>query len=233
MLISGRGVFPQMGQGSFSTTGLGSGAQLAGSHLRSSASPGNCLPTTSSTGAGTTSSPSTSTVTRRQWTPISAAGGGVLDDDALALIRTEQPPTKIRDLDRVHVVPAMMATVLALIAVAALAHLLLTSVRERRRDLALLRTLGFSRWQLSAYVGWPASVIALARCFIGAPLGIALGRAVWRWFAGGLHAAAPAETPWTWLAVAALTTLAVANLVAAIPGRSAARTSPAIILREE
>jgi hypothetical protein len=52
---------------------------------------------------------------------------------------------------------------------------------------------------------------------VGAPLGIALGRAVWRWYAGGHHAAAPAETPWTWLAVAALTALAVANLVAAIP----------------
>jgi ABC-type antimicrobial peptide transport system permease subunit len=76
-------------------------------------------------------------------------------------------------------------------------------------------------------------VIAVGALLVGAPLGIALGRAVWRWYAGGLHAAAPAETPWTWLAVAALTTLAVANLVAAIPGRSAARTSPAIVVREE
>ena len=234
MLITGRGVFPQMGQGSFSTTGLGNGAQLAGGSLAFFGFSEQLPPDYELEGRrynfvaiDIDGDPSTMDADLR------ALEAATMDDGAFALIRTEQPPTKIRDLDRVRVVPAMMATVLALIAVAALAHLLLTSVRERRRELALLRTLGFSRWQLSASVGWHASVIAVGALLVGAPLGIALGRAVWRWYAGGLHAAAPAETPWMWLAVAALTTLAVANLVAAIPGRSAARTSPATILREE
>lgn len=126
-----------------------------------------------------------------------------------------------------------MAGVLALVAVAALAHVLLTSVQERRRELALLRTLGFSRRQLRASVGWHASVIAAAALTVGAPLGIALGRTVWRWFADGLGVPAPAETPGIWLAVVTAATMVVANLVAAVPGRSAARTAPATILREE
>jgi len=87
--------------------------------------------------------------------------------------------------------------------------------------------------QLHATVGWHASVIALTALAIGAPLGIALGRAVWRRYASGLDASAPAETPWIWLAVAVVATFVLANVVAAIPGRSAARTHPAIILRDE
>ncbi len=234
MLITGRGVFPQMGQGSFSTTGLGSGAQLAGGSLAFFGFTGDLPPDYELDGQrynfvaiDVDGDPSSVDVEMR------ALEAAAEDEGALAVIRTEQPPTTIRDLERVRVVPAVMAAVLALIAVVALAHLLLTSVRERRRELALLRTLGFSRWQLRTSVGWHASVIAVGALLVGAPLGIVLGRTVWRRYAEGLHAAAPPETPWTWLAVAALATLAVANLVAALPGRSAARTSPAIILREE
>ena len=152
-------------------------------------------------------------------------------DGAFAFVRHEQPPTKIRDLDRVRVVPGAMAGVLALVAVATLAHLLVTSVHERRRELALLRTLGISGQQLRATVGWHASVVAVTALAVGAPLGILLGRAIWRWFAAGLDASAPAETPWMWLVVVLVATVVLANLVAAIPGRSAARTRPTVILR--
>ena len=97
-------------------------------------------------------------------------------DAGFALIRTEQPPTKILDLGRVRVVPTTMAGVLALVAVAALAHLLMTSVQERRRELALLGALGFVRRQLQATVAWQASVITMASLVVGVPVGIALGR---------------------------------------------------------
>jgi ABC-type antimicrobial peptide transport system permease subunit len=123
--------------------------------------------------------------------------------------------------------------VLAVVAVAALAHLLVTSVRARRSELALLRALGFSRHQLRAAVAWQASVVAVLAAFLGVPLGIALGRLVWSWFEEGLHAAAPAETPWTWAAVSVPLMLVVANVVAAIPGRAAGRTSPATFLRTD
>ena len=145
-------------------------------------------------------------------------------DGSFTVIRDELTPIRIRDLDRVRVVPTAMAAVLTLVAVAALGHLLLTSVRERRRDLALLRTLGFSHRQLRAAVGWQASLMAAAALAIGVPLGVVLGRAVWHAFASNLHVFAPPETPWIWLVVVVVTTIVLANLVAAIPGRSAART---------
>ena len=89
---------------------------------------------------------------------------------------------------------------------------------------------GFRRGHASS---WHASVIALAALAVGAPLGIVLGRAVWRWFADGLYASAPADTPWLWFVGAPIGTLLLANLVAAIPGHWAARTHPAVALRNE
>jgi len=234
MRIAGQGVFPQMGQGSFSTTGLGIGAQLGGDSLVSFGDFDDV--------------PAAYELDGRRYNfvaididgPASALDGAfaeleesVIADGGFTLVRHELPPTKIRDLERVRVVPGAMAAVLALVAVAALAHLLITSVREQRRELALLRTLGFSRRQLRASVSWHASAIASAALVLGVPLGIAVGRAVWHWFAGGLYVSAPAETPWTWLAIALVATVLLANLVAAIPGRSAARTRPAVVLREE
>lgn len=233
MRLTGRGVFPQMGQGSFSTTGLGIGAQLGGGSLVSFGGPEDVPGDYELDGrrynfvaVDVDGSPSALDTELAELEAMTAAEGG------FAFVRHEQPPTKIRDLDRVRVVPGAMAGVLALVAVAALAHLLVTSVRERRRELALLRTLGFSGRQLRATVSWHASMIALTALAIGAPLGLVLGRAVWQRFADGLGASAPAETPWMWLVVALVATVVLANLVAAIPGRSAARTSPAVILRD-
>jgi ABC-type lipoprotein release transport system permease subunit len=234
MRLTGRGIFPHMGQGSFSTTGLGIGAQLGAGSLVSFGDFETVPPDYELNGRrynfviiDVGGSPSALDTELAELEASIAADGG------FAVVRHEQPPTKIRDLNRVRVVPGATAGVLALVAVAALAHLLVTSVRERRRELALLRTLGFSGRQLHASVSWHASVIALAALAVGAPLGILLGRAVWRWFADGLYASAPADTPWTWFVGAPIGTLLLANLVAAIPGHWAARTHPAVALRNE
>jgi ABC-type lipoprotein release transport system permease subunit len=235
MQVTGRGVFPHMGQGSFSTTQLGIGAQMPAGTLASFTDDIEQLPaaylldgrTYHFVAVDIDGAPSSLDAA------FDEVGASVAEDGGFAFLRTEQPPTKIRDLDRVRVVPGAMAGVLALVAVAALAHVLVTSVRERRRELALLRALGFSQRQLYATVSWHASAVAAVSLAVGAPLGLALGTAVWRSFAGGLHAAAPPESPWLWMVVAVAATLVVANLLAAIPGRRAARTSPAITLRTE
>jgi FtsX-like permease family len=233
MEITGRGVFPHMGQGSFSTTGLGVGAQLGGGRLASVFDEQEVPPDYVYDGR------TFHFVAIDYVRSSSALDAELLDveesvaaDDGFVFTRREQPPTRILDLDRVRLVPSATAVVLALVAIAALAHLLVTSVAERRRELALLRTLGFLRRQLRATVAWQASVITLTALVVGLPLGVAIGRAVWRSFADGLHAAAPAETQWVWLLAAVLASLGVANLVAAIPSRTASRTSPAETLRE-
>lgn len=233
MRVTGRGVFPHMQQGSFSRTGLGIGAQLPGGTLDAFADieappdylhDGRLYTFVMIDAAGET---------RTLDAALEELEASVEADGTFAFLRQDQPPTRIRDLDRVRVVPGTMAGVLAVVAVAALIHLLVTSVRARRTDLALLRCLGFSRRQLRAAVAWQASVIAGLAAVLGVPLGIALGRLVWGWFEEGIHAAAPAETPWVLAALTLPSMLVVANLVAALPARVAARTSPATVLRND
>src|SRR5438045_2707522 len=60
------------------------------------------------------------------------------------------------DLRPVRRLPLVLAGLLGLAAAAALGHALVTSIRRRRRDLAILKTLRCLRRQVSAPVAWPA-----------------------------------------------------------------------------
>ncbi|MGO8886062.1 MAG: FtsX-like permease family protein, partial [Streptosporangiaceae bacterium] len=104
---------------------------------------------------------------------------------------------------------------------------------RRRRDFALLKTLGFTRRQLAAAVAWQSSAITAAGLLIGVPLGIAAGRWLWLLFARELSAVPDPTIPVGSLVLAGLAALLLANVVAAIPGRSAARTPAADVLRAE
>jgi ABC-type lipoprotein release transport system permease subunit len=144
-----------------------------------------------------------------------------------------KPPTDVENLSRVGDLPDVLAGLLALLAASTLAHLLVTSVRRRRRDLAVLKTLGFVRRQVAAAVAWQATTVALVALAAGLPLGVALGRWTWSLLIDRIGLGAEPVTPWPALLAAALATILVANLVAAWPGRMAARTRPAVALRSE
>src|ERR1019366_2677934 len=68
---------------------------------------------------------------------------------------------------------------------------------------------------------------------VGVPLGIVAGRTLWNLFARNIHAVPAPSVPILSIVLIALGALILANLVAAIPGRIAARTPTAIILRAE
>jgi ABC-type antimicrobial peptide transport system permease subunit len=129
--------------------------------------------------------------------------------------------------------PAILAGGLAAGAVAGLGLTLLASVRRRRRDLALLKTLGFTRRQLAGAVAFQSTVVAVVGLVIGVPLGIATGRWLWILFARGLSAVPDPVIPVASVILAAAAALLLANLVAAVPGRQAARTPAALLLRAE
>jgi ABC-type lipoprotein release transport system permease subunit len=144
-----------------------------------------------------------------------------------------RPPSDVENLGRVGGLPGVLAGLLALLAASTLAHLLVTSVRRRRRDLAVLKTLGFVRRQVSAAVAWQATTVALVAVAVGLPLGVALGRWSWSLLIDRIGLGAEPVTPWPALLAAALATVLVANLVAAWPGWMAARIRPALALRSE
>ena len=143
-----------------------------------------------------------------------------------------QHPAEIVNYQSTGATPVVLAAGLALGATAALALTLIASVRRRRRDLALLKTLGFTTRQLAVTIAWQASVIAAIAVIIGVPLGIVGGRQLWIVFARSINAV-PQPTVPTSLLLVAVGALILANIVAAIPARIAARTPAALVLRSE
>jgi hypothetical protein len=162
---------------------------------------------------------------------VAAAGPSALE--LVANVLPVQRPAEIVNYKSMGTMPVVLATGVAGGAVAALGLALVASVRRRRRDLALLKTLGFTRRQLAAAVAWQSTVVAVAGVAVGIPLGIAVGRWLWIAFARELSAVPDPIVPAASVALAAVVALALANLVAALPGRSAARTSAALLLRAE
>jgi hypothetical protein len=162
-----------------------------------------------------------------------------VDEDAarerLAREELVQGPARPNELDNlagVDAYPRVLAAFLVLLSVAAAGHALVTAVRRRRRDLAVLGTLGFVRGQVSATVAWQATTLAVVGLVVGVPLGLALGRWAWVLVAEGLGVSTRVTVPLTVVLVVP-GALLVANLVAFVPGRIAARTRPAVVLRTE
>ena len=142
-------------------------------------------------------------------------------------------PAEILNYGSLGTTPLFLGAALAVGAAAALGITLVTSVRRRRHDLTILKTLGFTRGQLALAVAVQASVAAVIGCAIGIPAGIAVGRVLWNLFATEISAVPAPTVPGGTVAVIGVLALALAILVAVIPGRLAARTTTSQLLRAE
>jgi hypothetical protein len=128
--------------------------------------------------------------------------------------------------------PALLGATLALFGAAALAHLLFVSIARRRREVAVLKVVGFVRSQVAAAVCWQSTTIALIGIVLGVPIGIALGRVIWRAFASNLGVVPVEIAPVRLVFLLAAGALVVGILLALVPATLASRTRPAVALRE-
>jgi hypothetical protein len=142
-------------------------------------------------------------------------------------------PTHIVNFGRVETMPYVLGAILAAISIATLVHLLVSAIRRRRRELAILKTLGLVRGQVRGAVAWQATALVLVALVVGIPLGIATGRWAWTQFADELGVVPVSEVPLLALAVLVPLAVLVANLVAAVPAAMAASTRPVQLLRSE
>jgi hypothetical protein len=149
------------------------------------------------------------------------------------VVQGVQRPAEIVNYRTMGAIPALLVAGLAVGAVAALALTLAATVRRRQRDLALLRTLGFTQRQLAAAVAWQASVAAVVGIVVGIPVGAIIGRWLWDLFARQIYAVPEPTVPVLSLVLIAAGALVLANIVAAIPARAASRTPAALMLRAE
>jgi ABC-type antimicrobial peptide transport system permease subunit len=155
------------------------------------------------------------------------------DLDAAAQLADLSPiGTTVQGTLRSRVLPLQLSALFASAAFATLVHVLLTSVRRRRRDLAILQTIGFRRRQVTSTIAWQALTLASIALVLGVPIGILLGRLGWAAFAYRLGVVSePAVSP---LSVIVVPITLLAGLVVSVgPGLVARRVRPAAVLKAE
>jgi hypothetical protein len=233
MRVVGEVILPAFSRGSFNPTDLGTGALLTASVLSepqplpgSPCPSGTCYnffllrfrPGTDEASAAATL---TALATRAGCPP------------GACVVTADQRPGDIRDYASVRDTPVVLGALLVILAVGTLAHVLLTGVRRRRRDLAVLKTLGLSRGQVLSLVAWQAGAFGCVALLAGLPLGVLAGRQAWAAFAGAAGIVPSPDIPVPLILLTIPVTLLIAVLIALWPGWRAARLRPAAVLWTE
>ena len=107
------------------------------------------------------------------------------------------------------------------------------AVRARRRELAVLRAIGFDRSQVRWSVRAQSLTVVVAALVVGVPFGILAGRLAWTTFARQLGVVPDASSGWAVVAVVCAVALLVGVAVAEVPARRAMSSRPAAALRSE
>lgn len=162
---------------------------------------------------------------------IERAAATRLADDLGASVLGPTSTDDLENLRRFQDLPQVLAVLVGLLGLATLAHAQVTAVRRRRRDLAVLKALGFTSGQLRGSVACQATTLTVIAVTTGLPLGVLIGRWSWLVVLDRLGTTTTALVPIAGMVVLALVLVGVANLVAAGPGRAAAKVPAAEILR--
>jgi cell division protein FtsX len=142
-------------------------------------------------------------------------------------------PDAVDSLGQLRSLPFALAIFFGLLAIATVAHALVTTVRRRRVDLAVLRSLGFTKRDSRIAIAWQATLIAIVGLVIGVPLGIFTGRLLWRQLAESFPVVYAPPLALVAVLLVVPVAIAIANLVAAGPAHAATRIRPARVLRSE
>lgn len=148
-------------------------------------------------------------------------------------VQKVQRPAEIVNNQSMGLAPAVLAATVAAAVLVSLALALTASVRRERRELALLKVLGFTRRQLGWTVVANATVIAVVGLAVGLPLGVMLGRWLWVLFARQLSVVPEPSVPVVVLLAVAAAVLVLSSLVATVPAALASRTRTADVLRRD
>ncbi|HXN60189.1 MAG TPA: FtsX-like permease family protein [Acidimicrobiales bacterium] len=228
MHIVGQAVFPAFDQGSFTSTDLGLGAAVTAADL---VPPGTSVADSSVfLLVRFAPGPDQAGEVRSLGKATASFCAGVQQTTCFV---TRQAPFDIGNYARIEGVPEFLALVLAVLGVGVLAQLMIVWVQRRRRDIAILKTIGFRPRQVLALVAWQAETFAAISLVVGIPLGIVAGRVAWALFANELGIGASSVVPGTRVALCIPAVLLVTMIVTMGPAWFASRVQPARVLQSE
>ena len=144
-----------------------------------------------------------------------------------------QQPNGLINYEPVDATPLILAGLLAILGLGVLAQFAFQSARFRRRDFAVLSTLGLRRRQLSALMFWQITTVAGLALLIGLPVGAAAGHWAWALFADVLGISPGTAIPIGTGLLLIPAVLLAANAVGVWPTRGSTRVRPAELLRTE
>ena len=132
-----------------------------------------------------------------------------------------------------QIISIMMGIVLGLlgasiiISIVGVGNTLSLATIERKRETALLRTLGLSRWAAARMVAGEAMLMAIVSLIVGTGLGVLFGWAGVRSLLTAEGITVAPDVPWTMFAVLATVTAFAALAASLFPAIAASRTQPA------
>jgi ABC-type lipoprotein release transport system permease subunit len=163
-----------------------------------------------------------------QISSLRSALGSIVDS-----VDPAEQPGELINLHNVRMLPMVLAIFLTFLGVVAVGHALFSSVSRRRRDFAVLQSLGFTRGGVRAMIAAQATVVGLAGLMVGVPVGLVAGRAGWQAITDRVPLTFHSPLTVIALIIIAPTALIAANVLAIVPGRRAAKAKPALVLRSE
>lgn len=143
------------------------------------------------------------------------------------------PRADIEALTGTVKIPFILAVELVLVAAATLAHQVVTSSRRHRRDLAVLRSLGFTTRQSTEASVAQAATFSVAALVVGLPLGLVIGSFAWRQIAHQLVVIASFPISGSLLVAIIAGLMIMATALGLMVGRGSRHHPPATDLRRE
>lgn len=160
----------------------------------------------------------------------------VFDEDYAQSVSAESlpiPPAEVVNLASVRTLPRWLAAFVAVLGIASLVHVLVTTVWRRRGELATLRTLGITPRQTLGCIVWQAATVTALGLAIGIPLGLIAGDAAWFAITDPTGLATDTDQPVLLFVTIGILALLIAVMVALPSGRRAGRQPLAGGLRAE
>ncbi len=163
--IVGSAVFPNFGQGSFTPTDLGEGAETTAAVLRPQAVPTGGLAGYEFVLLRFARGPGRAAAVTRFRRSMTHFCSEIQQSTCVEL---SQRPNGVTNYARIDGTPEVLAALLAVLGVAVFGQLAVVSSRRRRRDFAIFKALGLLRRQVSEVTAWQVSTLAalalLAAC---------------------------------------------------------------------